>query len=207
MREVGDEHPRGAEADACEEGHGEHEPPALAERPSQGVGAQEPDACPKGQHEAIVLQASRHPFSPEVLTSKPLNTGPGIAGWNWSNKRTDHNGMLHLSPIRLQLATLTCAGASPRNASTRLHRPPSITTIYVIYIHIIFYIFLLHIYIYIARILVALATRALIGEVHPPLQGEERARVVEAEEVDHRDPRHGEDVLVPGGSRYIIRSS
>ena len=37
--------------------------------------------------------------------------------------------------------------------------------------------------------------------MHPPLQGEERAGVVQAEEVNHRDPRHSEQVLVPGVSK------
>ena len=39
------------------------------------------------------------------------------------------------------------------------------------------------------ELLVALATCALIREVHPPLQGEEGASVVQAEEVDHWDER------------------
>ena len=33
--------------------------------------------------------------------------------------------------------------------------------------------------------------------MHPPLQGEQRAGVVQAKEMDHRDERDGEQVLVP----------
>ena len=47
------------------------------------------------------------------------------------------------------------------------------------------------------KLLVALAACTLIGEVHPPFQGEQRAGVVQAEEMDHRDERDGEQVLVP----------
>mmetsp|Transcript_10013 Transcript_10013/g.30641 ORF Transcript_10013/g.30641 Transcript_10013/m.30641 type:complete len:291 (+) Transcript_10013:421-1293(+) len=43
------------------------------------------------------------------------------------------------------------------------------------------------------ELLVALAPRALLGEVAVPLHGEERARVVEPEEVDHGEERPGEE--------------
>ena len=47
------------------------------------------------------------------------------------------------------------------------------------------------------KLLVALAACTLIGEVHPPFQGKQRAGVVQAEEMDHRDEWDGEQVLVP----------
>ena len=50
------------------------------------------------------------------------------------------------------------------------------------------------------ELLVALATCALIREVHPPLQGEEGPSVVQAEEMYQRDERHGQEVLVPVGA-------
>ena len=35
------------------------------------------------------------------------------------------------------------------------------------------------------KLLVALATCTLVGEVHPPLQGKQRAGIVQAKEMDH----------------------
>ena len=69
MGEVRDEHPRGREADASKEGHGEHEPPSLAQWPTQWIGAQEPHEGPQGQHEGIVVHTSWNPFLPEVFVA------------------------------------------------------------------------------------------------------------------------------------------
>ena len=52
------------------------------------------------------------------------------------------------------------------------------------------------------KLLVALAARALIWEVHPPLQRKERASVVQAKEVYHWNERHGQQVLVPVGAPW-----
>ena len=65
MREVGDEHPSRRVADASEEGHGEHEPPAFAQGASQRVGAQHPHTGPQGEHEGVVLDAAWNPLAPE----------------------------------------------------------------------------------------------------------------------------------------------
>ena len=67
--EVGDEHPSRRETNTSEEGHGEHEPPSLAQWPTQRICAKEPHANPQTQHEAVVLQASRYPFIPEVFVA------------------------------------------------------------------------------------------------------------------------------------------
>ena len=99
MSEVGDEHPGCGVADASEEGHCKHEPPALAKRTSQRVGAEQPHKRPQTEHEGIVLDAAWNPLAPEFL--------------------------------------------------------------------------------------VALATCTLVGEVHPPLQGEQGAGIVQAKEMDH----------------------
>mmetsp|Transcript_36010 Transcript_36010/g.58978 ORF Transcript_36010/g.58978 Transcript_36010/m.58978 type:complete len:457 (-) Transcript_36010:72-1442(-) len=112
--EVGNEHPSQAEANTSKEGHGEHEPPSLAQGSAQRIGPQEPDAGPEAEHEAVVLHAPWDPLAPKVL--------------------------------------------------------------------------------------VALATCTLIWEVHPPLQSEEGSSVVQAKEVDHRNPWHSQDVLVPVGA-------
>lgn len=45
--------------------------------------------------------------------------------------------------------------------------------------------------------LVALATGTLIGKVHPPLQGKKGTSVVQAKEMNNRDPWNSKDVLVP----------
>mmetsp|Transcript_36009 Transcript_36009/g.58973 ORF Transcript_36009/g.58973 Transcript_36009/m.58973 type:complete len:447 (-) Transcript_36009:98-1438(-) len=112
--EVGNEHPSQAEANTSKEGHGEHEPPSLAQGSAQRIGPQEPDAGPEAEHEAVVLHAPWDPLAPKVL--------------------------------------------------------------------------------------VALATCTLIREVHPPFEGEQRPRVVETKEVNHRNPWHGQEVLVPVGA-------
>ena len=114
MSEVSDEHPGRRVADASEEGHCEHEPPALAQRTSQRVGAEQPHTCPQAEHEGVVLNAAWNPLAPEFL--------------------------------------------------------------------------------------VALTTCTLVGEVHPPLQGEEGAGIVQAEEMDNGDEGDGEQVLVPVGT-------
>ena len=65
MSEVGDEHPGRGVADASEDGHSEHEPPALAQRTSQRVGAEQPHTGPQREHEGIVLHAAWNPLAPE----------------------------------------------------------------------------------------------------------------------------------------------
>ena len=65
MSEVGDEHPGRGVADASEDGHSEHEPPALAQRTSQRVGAEQPHTGPQREHEGIVLYAAWNPLAPE----------------------------------------------------------------------------------------------------------------------------------------------
>mmetsp|Transcript_13435 Transcript_13435/g.32051 ORF Transcript_13435/g.32051 Transcript_13435/m.32051 type:complete len:218 (-) Transcript_13435:527-1180(-) len=50
------------------------------------------------------------------------------------------------------------------------------------------------------ELLVALAAGTFIREMHPPLQGEQGSSVIQAEEVDHRDPWCGQQVLVPVGA-------
>ena len=116
MSKVSDEHPGCGVADASEERHGEHESPPLAERTSERVGAEKPDAGPEGKHEGIVLDAAWNPLAPEFL--------------------------------------------------------------------------------------VALAPCTLVRKVHPPLQGEKGTGVVQAEEVNHGDERHSEQVLVPVGAPW-----
>ena len=64
-REVRDEHPGRGVANASEEGHSEHETPSLAQRTSQRVGAQEPNAGPQAEDEGVVLDAAKHPLAPE----------------------------------------------------------------------------------------------------------------------------------------------
>ena len=65
MCEVSDKHPGRRVADAGEEGHRKHETPALGERTSQRVGAQQPHAGPQAEHERIVLDAAGNPLAPE----------------------------------------------------------------------------------------------------------------------------------------------
>ena len=47
------------------------------------------------------------------------------------------------------------------------------------------------------ELLVAFATCAFFREAQPPLNGEQRPSVIESEEVDHRNPWHSQQVLVP----------
>ena len=72
MSEVGDEHPRRGVADASEDGHSEHEPPALAQRTSQRVGAEQPHTRPEREHEGIVLDAAWNPLAPEPRREETL---------------------------------------------------------------------------------------------------------------------------------------
>jgi len=67
VSEVGDEHPGRRETNTSEEGHGKHEPPSLAQWPTQRIRAKEPHASPQAQHEGVVLQAPWNPFVPEVF--------------------------------------------------------------------------------------------------------------------------------------------
>ena len=52
------------------------------------------------------------------------------------------------------------------------------------------------------KLLVALATCTLVGEVHPPLQGKQRAGIVQAKKMDDWDEWDGEQVLVPVGAPW-----
>ena len=73
MREVGDEHPGRGVAHASEDGHGEHDSPALAQRTSQRVGAEQPHTRPQGEHEGIVLDAAWNPLAPEPQHEETLH--------------------------------------------------------------------------------------------------------------------------------------
>mmetsp|Transcript_2630 Transcript_2630/g.7044 ORF Transcript_2630/g.7044 Transcript_2630/m.7044 type:complete len:274 (+) Transcript_2630:655-1476(+) len=138
--EVGDEHPRGREAAAREEGHGEHEAPALAERAAQRPGAQEPDARPEARDEERVLSSARQPLLPELLVALAPGTlvrevevplqreeGPGIIQANEVDERqqrageqeaegVDGEGVLPVPPCPLQQPVLELLGIPPELA-------------------------------------------------------------------------------------------
>jgi len=69
MCEIRDEHPGKREANAAANRYGHHEPPALGQRSVKRVCAHQPNACPDGRDEALMVDTARQPLFPELLVA------------------------------------------------------------------------------------------------------------------------------------------
>ena len=127
MGEVRDKHPRRREPNAGEEGHRKHESPTLAQGASKWVGAKQPHAGPQGEHECIVLQASRNPLCPEPYLATACDSEcqdePGCGCARIDGSSCEISTTVEPSPTSVLLSE--SIQRSSRLSSSLLHLPPA----------------------------------------------------------------------------------
>jgi len=69
MREVGDEHPCCTKSTTSKERHREHKAISFAQRPTERIRSNKPDARPKAPHKTAVSDSPRQPFLEELFVA------------------------------------------------------------------------------------------------------------------------------------------